>query len=168
MDEAQALQLFAKGGPGTLQTMLARLKTDQPAALTLSVGRSGFYLRDAIIDYLLNLIALAPSSYVVFVDDATKTFIGGASARQVLSILKDDSTWKRFMDELQRQEPHPFAGMGFLVTQFLTPSDTNATAPQKFGDQCRRPGDRAGGRQATDRRGRPKPAYCQADGKLAG
>jgi hypothetical protein len=132
MDEAEALQLFDKGGPGTLQTMLAQLKTDQPAALRLSVGRSGFYRSAAIIDYLQNLIAIAPSSYVVFVDDATKTFIGGASARQVLSILKDNSTSQRFMEELQSKERNPFAGMGFLVAQFLTPSDTNATALQKF------------------------------------
>ena len=134
MDEAQALQLFDKGGPGTLQTMLAHLKTDQPAALRLLVGRSGFYNSRLISVYLQNLIAIAPSSYVVFVDNATKTFIGGASARQVLSILNGDSTKQQFVDQLESKEPHPFAGMGFLVTQFLTPSDTNATALQKFAD----------------------------------
>ena len=135
MDEAQALQLFEKGGPGTLQTMLAHLKTDQPAALGFWLGGPAFTDSRLISVYLQNLIAIAPSSYVVFVDNATKTFIGGASARQVLSILNDDSTKITILvDQLESKEPHPFAGMGFLVTQFLTPSDTNATALQKFAD----------------------------------
>ena len=71
---------------------------------------------------------------VVFIDDATKKFIGSASTRQVLSILNDDGTSKRFMDELEHKSPTPFAGMGFLVTQFLAPCDTNATALQKFAE----------------------------------
>ena len=134
MDEAQALRLFEKGGSGDPQTMGAQLKTGQLAALRLFVGRSDFYRADAIRIYLQNLITMAPSSYVVFVDDATKTFIGSASARQVLSLLNDNSTTKdRFMEQLQSKERNPFAGMG-LVTQYLTPSDTNATALQKFAD----------------------------------
>ena len=134
MDEAQTLQLVSKGGPANLQETLARLKSDLPNALTLSVGKSGYYQSGAIIAWLQNLIAIAPSSYVVFIDDATKKFIGSASARQVLSILNDNSTSTRFMDELEHKSPNPFAGMGFLVTQFLTPADTNATALQKFAE----------------------------------
>jgi hypothetical protein len=132
MDEAQPCSSSSKGGPGNLQSMLARLKSDLPNALTPSVGKSGYYMPEAIIDYYL--IAIAPSSYVVFVDDANKTFIGSAWARQVLSILKDNSTSGRFMEELENRKPNPFAGMGFLVTQYLTRSDTNATALQKFAD----------------------------------
>ena len=132
MDEAQTLQLVTKG-PANLQETLAKLKSDLPNALTLSVGKSG-YQSQAIIVWLQALIAIAPSSYVVFIDDATKKFIGSASTRQVLSILNDDSTSKKFMDELEHKSPTPFAGMGFLVTQFLAPCDTNATALQKFAE----------------------------------
>ena len=134
MDEAQTLQLVSKGGAANLQETLAKLKSDLPNALTLSVGKSG-YEPQAITVWLQALIAIAPSSYVVFIDDATKKFIGSASTRQVLSILNDDSTSKRnSWTSSSTRARTPFAGMGFLVTQFLAPCDTNATALQKFAE----------------------------------
>ena len=116
------LQLVTKGGPANLEAMLPSLKSDLPQCIEAFGGKSpGYYQPAAIILYLQKLIAIAPSSYVVFIDDATREFIGSASAQQVLSILNDNGTGMSMsmMDELGHKSPNPFAGMGFLVTEFL-------------------------------------------------
>ena len=97
----------------------------------------GYYQPAAIILYLQKLIAIAPSSYVVFIDDATREFIGSASAQQVLSILNDNGTGMsmKYHGRARAQEPESFRGHGLLGDPIpRLRADTNATALQKFAE----------------------------------
>ena len=69
IENAEALQAVEKGGLRHLRDAVERLNPDLPNALTLRVGRRGYYVPDAIVRYLKTLMAVGPSTYVVFVGE---------------------------------------------------------------------------------------------------
>ena len=83
LTDVDELQLVEKGSSRNLQRAVARLDPKVPNALTLRVGRSGYYAADAILEYLSAMTTLGPSTYVVFVDHRSDGFVGSASAAQV-------------------------------------------------------------------------------------
>jgi hypothetical protein len=111
--------------------LIAGLNPKVPNALVLSVGRSN-YVSDLIQKYLQALIAAGPATYVVFVDDRTKQFVGSASGRQVLAALSGPAVADRFMNDLKTGGERPFAGIVGLVTESLSQRDTNVVALEKL------------------------------------
>ncbi len=130
-----ALQAIEKGGLRQLSDAVKRLKPDLPNALTLHVGRRGYYVPEAIVKYLKTLMAAGPSTYVVFVDETKGQFVGSANASQVIALLESDATVGDFMRELaQGSDENAFQGYNFLVRQSLSRDDSNKIALQKFLD----------------------------------
>ena len=105
-----------------------------PNALELAVGRGSYYVPDIIKKYLQALMAAGPATYVVFVKADTGQFVGSASGRQVLAALNNPDSAERFMRDLREGGERPFAGMGVLVTESLSPEDSNVVALQKLVD----------------------------------
>jgi hypothetical protein len=132
--DAQPLQTMEKGGESEIAMRIASLKPNVPNALVLAVGRGSYYVPDIILKYLQALMAAGPATYVVFVDARTGQFVGSASGRQVLAALSDPEVSERFMHDLREGGERPFAGMGFLVTESLSPDDSNVVALQKLVD----------------------------------
>jgi hypothetical protein len=135
IENAEALQAVEKGGLRNLRDAVERLNPDLPNALTLRVGRRGYYAPGAIVQYLQTLMAVGPSTYVVFVGETNGQFLGSASASQVIALLESDATRGEFMSELERGNVETaFQGYDFLVRQSLSPGDSNKMALQKFLD----------------------------------
>ena len=128
--DAQPLQTIKKEGEGNIPNRIAGLKPNVPNALLLYVGRGNS--PDLIEKHLQALITAGPATYVVFLDSSTEQFVGSASGRQVLAALSDPAVKDRFMKDLQEGGERPFAGMGFLVTESLSPQDSNVVALQKL------------------------------------
>jgi hypothetical protein len=131
LEDAEPVQALAKGCSQELSHLVAELDRRSPCALVLEVGRPNYYQIEAIRCYLKALIAIGAPAYVVFVDSKSKKFIGSASANQLVAYLEDHGGAEEFIGKLEGQ-PRLFAGYGFLVTDALTPDDTNVTALQKF------------------------------------
>lgn len=134
IENAEALQAVEKGGLRELQAAVERLNPDLPNALTLRVGRSGYYAPDVIRQYLTTLMTVGPSTYVVFVADGTGQFIGSANASQVLAVFGSETTTNDFMYELEYGGETAFGEFNFLIKQSLSPDDPNAVALEKFLD----------------------------------
>ena len=134
IETTEALQQVRKGGLYELSLAVEQLNPNLPIALTLRVGRSGFYQPDAIIQHLKTLMAVGPSTYVVFVANDTGQFVGSANASQVVAILEDESAGGEFMSELELGGVSAFEDVGFLVRDSLKPEDSNNQALQKFLD----------------------------------
>lgn len=132
--DAEPLQTMMKGGEGEIANRIAVLKPNVPNALVLAVGRGSYYVPDIIKKYLQALMAAGPATYVVFVKADTGQFVGSASGRQVLAALNNPDSAERFMRDLREGGERPFAGMGFLVTESLSPEDSNVVALQKLVD----------------------------------
>lgn len=129
------LQTIQKEGLRQLSDAVKRLKPDLPNALTLRVGRRGYYVPEIIVKYLKTLMAAGPSTYVVFVDETKGQFVGSANASQVIALLESDATVDDFMRELARGSgENAFQGYNFLVRQSLSRDDSNKIALQKFLD----------------------------------
>jgi hypothetical protein len=130
--EAEQLDVVSKAGSSVLSEFVTRLDPRHPNAVSLSVGRQGYYQPEAIETYIRTLQTVGSGSFVVFVDDTTGKFIGSAGADQVLALLADPDTSRNFMEELERPGDPPFSGFRFLVREWLSPTDTNAQALDKF------------------------------------
>ena len=134
IENTEDLQAVEKGGLRELSGAVAQLKPDLPNALTLRVGRRDYYQADAILRYLRALMAVGPSTYVVFVANESGQFVGSASASQVIAILESDPARGEFMDALEFGGPDSFREQGFLVSQSLKPDDSNDVALRMFLD----------------------------------
>lgn len=133
--DPEPLQSLEKQGENAIPELIARLKPNVPNALVLAVGRGVYYKRDLIEKYLQAMMAAGPATYVVFVDDRTKQFVGSASGRQVLaavSVTAATAMADRFMNDLEKGGEDPFAGIVGLVTESLSPRDTNVVALEKL------------------------------------
>lgn len=134
IENVEALQAIEKGGFRELNLAVEQLNPDLPNALTLRVGLSNYYHPDAILRYLKTLMAVGPSTYVVFVANETGGFVGSANASQVVAILEAEPTRDQFMEELVSGGDGAFEELGNLVRQLLKPEDSNSMALQKFLD----------------------------------
>ncbi len=134
IENVEQLQAIEKGGLSQLRSEVEQLNPDLPNALTLRVGLSGYYVADAIVQYLKTLMAVGQSTYVVFVENETGRFVGSANASQVLALLEAEPTRELFMQELQSGGHGAFEELGILVKESLGPDDSNSLALQKFLD----------------------------------
>lgn len=135
IENVEELQAVEKEGLRHLRDAVERLNPDRPNALTLRVGRHGYYVPEVIVKYLKALMAVGPSTYVVFVREQNGQFVGSANASQVIVLLESDATIDDFMRELERESSaNAFQSYDFLVRQSLSPGDSNKMALQKFLD----------------------------------
>jgi hypothetical protein len=134
VEGAEQLDLVEKGGFDTLRDFAGRLDRKRPNAVSLEVGRSGYYSAEAIQTYIRTLQSAGSATYVIFIDHETKRFIGSANSDQVLALIGSSATRDAFMQELQNpgEGEEPFAEFRFLVRESLTPNDTNSAALDKF------------------------------------
>ena len=132
VEGAEQLDLVAKGGSDTLREFAARLDRKRPNAVSLEVGRSGYYSPEAIETYIRTLQSAGSATYVIFIDYETKRFIGSANSDQVLALIGSSATRDGFMQELDYPGEEPFEDLRFLVRESLTATDTNSEALDKF------------------------------------
>lgn len=132
-ENVEDLQPVMKGGRAQLEAIVQRLNPNLPNALTLRIGRAGYYTAEAIRSYLKALIASGPSTHVIFVSDATGGFIGSAGATQVLAILESDAEVANdFVSDVSYGNVDGLRSLGFLVTASLKPGESNTDALKKF------------------------------------
>ncbi len=129
---ADQLDVVSKGGSSTLHDFVERLDPKHPNAVSLGVGRTGYYQPDAIETYIRTLQSVGSGTYVIFIDEATGKFIGSAGAEQVLALFANPETRQGLMGELEHPSELPFSDFRFLVRESLAPTDTNAVALDKF------------------------------------
>ena len=132
VEDADQLDVVSKGGSGMLRDFVGRLDPKKPNAMSLSVGRTGYYQAGAIETYIRTLQGAGSGTYIIFIDNASGKFIGSAAAEQILALLADPDAAQAFMQELEFPSDPPFSSFRFLVRESLTASDTNAVALDKF------------------------------------
>ena len=135
IEEAEKLQAVEKGGLSNLNSFVENLDRNFPNAMVLRVGKSGYYQPNAILSYLRTLMAVGPSTYVVFVEQASGKFIASANGTQILAVIESGGeVTSRFMEELGRGGSNALREHSFLVRTALEPTDNNKTALGKFLD----------------------------------
>jgi len=127
--EIKGLDLFAKEGISGLEEYRHSLTPGKPLALTLELGRRGYYQSRAITDYIRTFLSFDPHLTVVF-EDAAHGFRASSNGTSVLAALALDI--ERGTDNLvEAVENADLAQMKKLValtTQSVTPATRNADA----------------------------------------
>jgi hypothetical protein len=134
LSDIEPLQFVQKGSLRDLKALIGGLDPHLPRAMILRVGRPGFYDLKAIRTYLRALIASGAPTYVIFIEEGRRKFVGSASALQILTLLSEPENADSFMTELSEGGLELLSQNGILITEYLRPTDTNAVALQKFLD----------------------------------
>jgi hypothetical protein len=129
---AEDLAIFEKAGLSQIQDYIATLTPGKPIAISLRLGRAGYYAPDVIIQYIQAFLTFDPDLTIIFVDHGTGRFAASANANSVLAALtlgRDGSPFNS--DFLRALESGDLTWLGRLValtTNAVTAETTNADA----------------------------------------
>ena len=103
------------------------LGAGRPIALTLRLGRSGYYVPTVISKYIETLAGNDPNLTVVIVN-ADGTYFGSADGKFVVSALKSSGHRNVFMSALESDDGNGFSEIAGVARQKIDTSTTNAEA----------------------------------------
>lgn len=134
-------QMVEKGGLAAIEGFTRALTPGKPIALTLHLGRPGYYVPSAIVSYLQALSSFDPELTLV-VTDAQGKFAAAADGRAVINFLTGQND--RFEAEQRFREAIDFADASKLLqipgfTDAAIAADaSNADALTKMDETTRR------------------------------
>ncbi len=115
------LQLFAKAGIPRLEEIRTSFDPGRPLALTLELGRFGYYSSKAIEIYVNSMLSLDPNTTVIFTDE-DNTFGASASGQSLLAASQTPDFEENFVPALENSQ---LDVLGELIT--LTRKSATAT-----------------------------------------
>ena len=77
-DEVEDLAIIEKGGLSAIQTYRDSVEIGKPIAISLSIGRQGYYSEQAIAEYIRAFLTFDPNLTVIFVENQGGRFVASA------------------------------------------------------------------------------------------
>ena len=124
-------EFIAKGGYAQLENIDKDLIPGKPVAVTLQLGRSGYYQPPAIARYIEVLSQHDPDMSVVIIDPNGK-FVAAAKGDVVLRLLNDPEQTGRFMSALDGAAPDAMLSIGGFSDKSIADTASNVDALQKM------------------------------------
>ncbi|MEE8454687.1 MAG: CBS domain-containing protein [Limibaculum sp.] len=125
-DEIEDLMIIEKGGVSAIQRYRENLTPGRPIALTLQLGRSGYYNQRAIATYIRAFLTFDPMLTVVF-EEGQRRFAGSSNGNSVLAALELDDN-RRLLGAIEDADLLKLKDLIVLTTNFVTPVTTNSEA----------------------------------------
>jgi hypothetical protein len=132
--EAQNIDVIAKGGAGDIPAIRDGLVAGRPLAVSLQLGRRGYYQPEVISQYVRAFMAFDPDLTVIFVDDQGGSFVASASGQSVLAVVDGQETASRFVNAIEFGNIDELAALVLLTTGRVTAETTNTQALQMMQD----------------------------------
>jgi hypothetical protein len=133
-EEVQDLSIIEKGGIREIQQYRDTLERGKPVAISLRLGRFGYYNRDVIAEYIRAFLTFDPNLTVIFLDDASGRFVASSNANSVLAALTLRDGDGGFVDALGANDLSRIESLIVLTTNFVTAETTNAEALRMMAD----------------------------------
>jgi hypothetical protein len=128
VSDAEDLAVFEKVGADAIQRYRETLVPGRPVAISLRLGKSGYYVDTVIAQYIRAFLTSDPNLTIIFVDDATGTFRASSNANSVLAALPEGTADGRFLYALGAGDLIALADLIVLTTNSVTAETTNAKA----------------------------------------
>lgn len=128
------MEIVAKGGIRELQKQIRRLDESKPIILTLTLGKQGYYRRDALLQYIETLAQYHTFKFVVILDKENNfvAYIPSVKISQLLRLpaLGDEFVW--MVNEGNVQELQRYPG---IITKTISTDSTNLNALKEMTQQ---------------------------------
>jgi hypothetical protein len=131
--DERALQLVEKGTTAGIRDMQKTIRPGEPVAITLVLGRQGFYRERAIADYIRSFQTYDPGLSVVFLDEDGR-FVASSKGMSVLAALEVQEFGGQLVAAIEARDLIALGRLIVLTDRFLEPGTTNAAALQAMLD----------------------------------
>lgn len=132
--EAQTIDVIAKGGAADIPAIRDGLTVGRPLAVSLQLGRTGYYQPAVIAQYLRAFMAYDPDLTVILVDENSGGFVASASGQSVLAAVEGPETGNRLVDAIALGNIDDLAALVLLTRGKVTAETTNTEALQQMQD----------------------------------
>ena len=132
--EAQTIDVIQKGSAGDIPAIRDGLTVGNPLAVSLQLGRQGYYQPTVIAQYVRAFMAYDPDLTVIFVDGQSGGFVASASGQSVLAVVDEMGTGHRLVNAIELGNIDELAGLVLLTKGRVTAATTNTQALQQMQD----------------------------------
>jgi hypothetical protein len=119
--------MVAKGGRDYLNEITSRLTPGKPLALTLQLGRAGYYNPDVIGDYIRVMSAADPGMSVMVIDRDGR-YVASTRGSVVLQQLPSPDFARQFIGAIEGDDAASIAGLPGFQDQAVSDSASNVEA----------------------------------------
>lgn len=128
--EVEDLGIIEKAGIEAIRGYRENLQPGKPLAISLSLGRGGYYSPEAIAAYIRAFLTFDPNLTVLFVDAETGSFVASSNANSVLAAVEVTGGEQPFIAALERGDLDLLRRLIVLTTATVSSSTTNTEALQ--------------------------------------
>jgi hypothetical protein len=126
--EVQDLSVIEKGGVAAIREHLAGLVPGRPIAISLRLGRQGYYNEAAIAQYIRAFLRFDPDLTVIFVSHDAGQFVASANGNAVLAAAEVQDYDQRLLRALEAGDLAALRQVMVLTTATVSADTTNADA----------------------------------------
>ena len=127
-EEVEDLSIIEKGGLAALQQYRDSLEVGKPIAISLRLGRLGYYNENAIADYIRVFQPFDPNLTVIFIEGESGRFVASANGNSVLAAVVVQDFNKIFLNALEGSDLLALRRLVVLTTASVSAETTNAEA----------------------------------------
>jgi len=129
-DEVQDLSIIEKAGLSALQEQRENLEIGKPIAISLRIGRGGYYSEQAIAEYIRAFLPFDPNLTLIFLENDAGRFVASANGNSVLAALELRDNDQQFLRALEDADLIGLRRLVVLTTNSVAAETTNAEALQ--------------------------------------
>jgi hypothetical protein len=127
-EAVEDLSIIEKGGIDAIRGYRESLEPGKPIAISLTLGRQGYYSQTAIAEYIRAFLTLDSGLTVIFVDQATGQFVASSNANSVLAAVEVEGGEQPFIWALESSDLDALRKLVILTTATVTETTSNADA----------------------------------------
>ena len=130
VEEVEDLSIIEKGGISAIQQYRENLEVGKPIAISLRMGRQGYYSERAIAEYIRSFLTFDPDLTVIFVEEGSRRFVASSNGNSVLAALEIQDYDQRFLRAIEGEDLLELRRLVVLTASSVSEETTNAEALQ--------------------------------------
>lgn len=128
-DRVENLSIIEKGGVNEIDDIRRRLEPGKPIAITLDLGRTGYYSPSAIAIYIRSFLTFDPQLTVIFLRE-DRRFAASTNGQSILAALEIAEYGRRFISAVESSDLLALKDQIVLTTGSAVLETSNSAALQ--------------------------------------
>jgi hypothetical protein len=129
-DAVDDLNIIEKEGLAGIKRYRESLHPGKPIAISLALGRPGYYSQDVIAEYIRAFLTFDPNLTVIYVDQVTGKFVASSNANSVLAAVEVKGGQQPFIQALETGNLESLRALVVLTTATVSETTSNSEALQ--------------------------------------
>lgn len=128
VNEVEDLDIIEKTGLSAIDAAREQLEPGRPVAISLRLGRQGYYSEQAIAIYIRAFLSFDPDLTVIFIENDNGRFVASTNGNAVLAALELAQFDQRFVHAVEDADILALRRIVALTTNSVDDETTNAEA----------------------------------------